>query len=644
MHRGYHTHCKLAIALLLLTAQAVWISAAENSALPAAGPIHFDNDEVEAFVERFFAEQLGPLHVPGASFALVKDAELAFAQGYGLADIEKQTPVVAERTLFDVQSIAKLFTVNAVMQAAERGIVHLDDDVNKHLKTFQVDNAFPEPIRLFHLVTHTSGLEDHGVGITARRESEVTPLGEYLARSLPPRVRPAGRALVYSDCGICLAGYVVESATSMPLAQFVASNVFEPLEMNRTHFLKLPPPLEPDLAMGYSYENGRFVALPHHYHNIWPSSSLMTTATDMAHFMIAHLQDGRYQQTRILREDTARQMHCRQFSHHAKLPGVCFDFFERFENGQRVIEHTGSGSGFVSELLLVPGHQLGYFLAINSSDPRLLNDFRDKFFEQLFPGQRPRAAAPLGAHLRSSTAELAGWYWFNRYDRRTLEKLASLVNGYARVRANLDGTLSVDGRDYVEVEPLLFRGVGDPQPSIAFRSSEDGGDDYLFLDGSPYQRVPWYDAPPFYLGLLTVTVLAFLSACMAWPIRAIARRWRRHDSSPQSIAARLIWPWAGVTSAVNLAALGVIALTLARTELPSVANEFQTGLPWTLVATISVARACAALSLALPCLVTWGWIRGLWSWPARVHFSILSMATISYIWFCIAWNLIPVRF
>ena len=99
------------------------------------------------------------------------------AKGFGWADLAKRTPVIADRTLFDVQSVSKLFTITAVMQATERGFVNFDEDVNRYLKTFQVEPTFSQPVRLFDLMTHTSGLEDQGVGITARRESDWLPLG-----------------------------------------------------------------------------------------------------------------------------------------------------------------------------------------------------------------------------------------------------------------------------------------------------------------------------------------------------------------------------------------------------------------------------------------------------------------------------------
>lgn len=77
--------------------------------------------------------------------------------------------------------------------------------------------------------------------------------------------------------------------------------------MRRSSFLQpAPPHLEDDLAIGYQYLNGSFKSVPYLYLNIAPAASMQTTATDMANFAIAYLLNGRYKNSRILEEDTAR--------------------------------------------------------------------------------------------------------------------------------------------------------------------------------------------------------------------------------------------------------------------------------------------------------------------------------------------------
>jgi CubicO group peptidase (beta-lactamase class C family) len=608
----------------------------------AAGARAFDRGELQAFADQFFAAHMERMRVPGASFAFVHEGQLILAKGFGFADLRRHTPVVAERTLFDVQSVAKLFTVTAIMQAAERGILHLDDEVNSHLTTLQLEPTFAQPVRLFHLMTHTSGLEDQGVGIAARNERDVLPLGEYLARSLPSRVSPPGRVMLYSDCGICLAGYVLERASGVPLARFMDENILSPLEMGRTHFLKLPPQLQADLAVGYSYEQGEYVALPHYYFNIWASSSLMTTATDMARFMIAHLQDGRYEDVRILSEESARQMHRRQFSHHPRLGGVCFDFFEHFQNDQRAIRHTGAGSGFTSELLLLPQHKAGYFLAVNSAHHELLDLFRRQFFDRYFPSSKRPAAAPLPAHARSRAQDLAGWYWFNRYDRRTHQKIDSLVGGYVRVSAHSDGTLSVNGHDFVEIEPLLFDDRrGDSQQRLAFGKDELGNVGYLFFEGSAYEKVPWHNAPPFHLAVLALVVLVFGSVCLVWPAEFLVRRWRREPAAQPALA-RLAWAWTGAACTVNLVGILAVAFVLSFVTRPSVATEFQTGLPLTLRGIIDIATVAAALSLAVPAFALVAFFKRYWSIAARLQVALAALACLAFAWFGTFWRLFAV--
>jgi CubicO group peptidase (beta-lactamase class C family) len=153
----------VAICLAVVTASAKPTAAAlpalsadhssTNQAIPARALA--DPAELEVFLDQLLSRQLAENHIPGASVAVVKDGRLFFAKGYGYANLEQQTPFVADQTLVRVGSVAKLFTWTAVLQLVEQGKLDLNTDVNTYLADFQIPATYPAPITLAHLLTHT---------------------------------------------------------------------------------------------------------------------------------------------------------------------------------------------------------------------------------------------------------------------------------------------------------------------------------------------------------------------------------------------------------------------------------------------------------------------------------------------------------
>lgn len=314
-----------------------------------------NRQEVEAFMDTFFNQELEQEHIPGAVVALVREGEILFTKGYGYANVENQIPVVSDRTLFRVASVSKLFTDTAAMQLYERGLLDLNTDVNRYLKAFQIKNNFPKPMTAAHLLTQTDATSQRLIGIAAPTPAKMLPLETFIPQALPALIYPPGEIYAYSNMGIALLGYLVQSLSGLPFSQYIDQNIFQPLGMNRSSFQQpLPSELKQDLAQGYWYRRGKLQAMPFLYFNIAPAAALSATATDMAHFMIAHLQEGRYQGDRILKTDTARLMHQTHFTYHPQLPGVTYGFHEYLENNLRGIEHTGNSLVTAAALAFIP--------------------------------------------------------------------------------------------------------------------------------------------------------------------------------------------------------------------------------------------------------------------------------------------------
>jgi CubicO group peptidase (beta-lactamase class C family) len=317
------------LALVLMTVAApAGAGLDEGATTPASAYSLGDPQELEAFVDGVLAAQLDEQHIAGAVVVVVQDGKVLLAKGYGFADVEKDVPVDAERTLFRPGSISKLFTWTAVMQLVEQGQIDLDADVNAYLTRFQLPATYPQPITMLDLMAHVPGFEDRSDNLFKSTPEELTSLEDYLDETNPARVYAPGTVPAYSNYGTALAGYIVEQVAGHPYEQYIQENIFQPLGMEHSSFRQpLPAELAPDMSQGYRF-NGQFSAAPFELCQGSPAGALSATGSDMARFMLAHLQDGSYDGGRILGPETARLMQTQSYTFDPGLPGMAHGFIE----------------------------------------------------------------------------------------------------------------------------------------------------------------------------------------------------------------------------------------------------------------------------------------------------------------------------
>jgi CubicO group peptidase (beta-lactamase class C family) len=307
-----------------------------------------DRAEMEAFLDEELGKEMEKHHIAGAAVSVVKDGELFFAKGYGSADLENGIPVDPERTNFRIGSVTKLFTWTAVMQLAEQGKLDLDADINTYLD-FRIPDTYPQPITLKDLMTHTAGFEDRYFEQLALDADDQVPTREWLISHMPARVRPPGDVAAYSNYGTALAGYIVARVSGEPYDQYIQEHILNPLDMvHTTAQSPIPRDLRAQASVGYKYEDGAFQVFPHYLGQpaTVPAGGMQASATDMARFMIAHLQDGRHgdantAEARILNKSTTQQMHSTLYTPDPRLLGTSHGFFDFSDNGQRTIGHSG---------------------------------------------------------------------------------------------------------------------------------------------------------------------------------------------------------------------------------------------------------------------------------------------------------------
>jgi len=166
-------------------------------------------------------------------------------------------------------------------------------------------------------------------------------------------VRPPGYLVVYSNYGAALAGLIVQEVSGMPWEDYIEKNILAPLDMHHTTVRQpVPAALTNDLVTGYLYAGGEFQPQGFEIELKSPAGAMSASATDMARFMIAHLQNGRYGEKRILSETTAKTMHSPLFTNAPGVSPMLYGFWERTPNGERMLEHGGGTFSGVTLLSL----------------------------------------------------------------------------------------------------------------------------------------------------------------------------------------------------------------------------------------------------------------------------------------------------
>jgi len=603
--------------------------------------------DIESFLDGVMPLQLAREDVAGAVISIVKDGKLLFAKGYGYSDVAKKTPVSIDSTMFRPGSVSKLITWTAVMQQVEQGKLDLDRDVNDYLD-FKIPPAYNKPITLRNLMTHTPGFEELAEQLFVADAKDLRPIGDFLKTRVPARIFPPGKIPAYSNYGATVAGYAVERVTGQGFNDYIDEHIFKPLHMTRST-CREPLPGELNGFMSQGYKVASEPAQPFEYVEALPAGSCSATAADMANFMIAHLENGKFEGAQILRPETVELMHTRQFAYRDDMNGMATEFYEETRNGHRIIGHAGDTDYFHTDRHLMPDTHLGFYISYNSmgkgeSSPR--EWVWHRFLDRYFPYTPPTGTAP---DSKQDLASLAGRYLVTRRSETTLLSLFEVVS-QAKVDVNSDGTISVDALKDLNGEPKKFREVGPlhfreegGQEQIAFKR-DDTGRMVLVIDFPffVFQRTPWYESKGFVMTVVGGSAVVVLLALLLWPIGAILRRHYGRPlnlSEPQRRLRLLVR--LGATALLLFLVAFVVFFTEAFEHLSLASPKYDLLLRlFQLIGWIGVIGAAIAIYAAVR-----AWKESSTGTWVRLGNSLLALSCVVLVWFAFAhhvfsWNLL----
>jgi CubicO group peptidase (beta-lactamase class C family) len=623
------------------------IAAASKSAEPDAGTPkthELTAEDLSAFLDGLMPVQIGHADIAGAVVAVVKDGKLLYAKGFGYADVAKKIPVDPETTLFRPGSISKTFAWTAVMQQVELGKLDLDRDVNDYLD-FKIPPAFGKPITLRNIMTHSTGYEETLKDLFLSNDKDLVPIGDYLRVHMPARIFPPGVTPAYSNYATTMAAYVVERVSGQDFNSYVEEHFFKPLNMTHASFRQpLPENLKPSMSQGYILGSGE--PKPFEVVQVAPAGSLSASAVDMTHWMIMHLQNGKYGDVQILKPETAIQMHTRQPGWPDAMHAMCLGFYEQSLNGHRSIGHGGDTVSFHSDMHLLLNDNVGLFMSVNSpgrdqTDLRgtIFTQFMDRYFPEAPVNEPELPTAAQDAH------SVEGSYMVSRRFQTNILAVTAVL-GETKVIADPKGnTISVDGFDGLNGQPKHFREIS----SGVYR--EVGGKDKLAFVKDAIGRPVFYVDYPFMVFLrvdnplnkkgLNLFIIGFSLTVVAlslllWPIGAM---FRSHYGKPLTLdpaAKRLRMLVRLECIAIVIFCVGMVTIVSKVATLAISAEGMDIWIH--LLQVIGVLTSVGALIALLSAFKSWGDSQQ-WLWY-KIWNTLLAFGCVGFFWFIFHWNLL----
>ena len=339
------------------------------------------------------------LHVPGAVLAIVRGDEVIFARGFGVADVEKKTPVTPN-TPFFIGSATKAFTATLVGMLVDEGRMRWDDPVETWLPEFTLKVQSKDPndrATLRDVLSHRTGftrmpLLDMSTGWSSaeilRRASSAEPIAPFRQRFL------------YNNEHYLAAGSAAAVAASTPWDALVKARILAPLGMTATRTSLREAWKDPRTARGYWWDEAgqrlelvTLETLGLNIDGIAPAGSISSTAVDMTAWLRFLLRQGVQDGKALISPASLTTTWTPQIQVGGGT-GYGLGWFVRQWQGQRMIDHGGSITGFSAEVGLLPDSNIGFVVLTNTLSG--LPSIATQLVPQYLLGELPPAASDAG--------------------------------------------------------------------------------------------------------------------------------------------------------------------------------------------------------------------------------------------------------
>jgi len=373
---------------LLFTAPVLFAQEAGQAAKTGQSREGTPDSSITSRVDKFFEKWDKP-DSPGCALGIVKDGQLIYKRGYGMANLDYNIPI-SPKSVFDIASISKQFTAMSILLLAKQGKLSLDDEIQKYLPELP---RYQSPITIRHLVHHTSGIRDYydlfifaGMFYTDVHLTDDDFLG-LIARQKELNFKP-GEEYLYNNSGYFLQGLIVKRVSGKSLREFAEENIFKPLGMNNTYFHDDRTSVVRNRVTGYeARRNGGFAVDIQNNESVG-DGNLFTSVEDL------FLWDQNFYNNKLGGgADLIREQLSTGMLNNGEKTTYAFGLQVEEYKGLKRVRHGGGGSGFRTLMIRFPEQNFSVICLCNETGigvPGLANQVADIFLaDQLKKVQEP---------------------------------------------------------------------------------------------------------------------------------------------------------------------------------------------------------------------------------------------------------------
>jgi CubicO group peptidase (beta-lactamase class C family) len=330
----------------------------------------FVKDSLDNYVNRALTDW----QIPGVAVCVVKDGKVVVMKGFGVKDYDTKEKV-DENTLFMIGSNTKAFTGTALAMLDAEKKLSLDDKVTKWIPEFKLENqAAGEQVIIRDLLCHRIGFRtfqgDFTYWTSNLTRKEVIEKMSHIKATYPFRTTWG-----YTNAAFLTAGEIIPKATGMEWEEFIKTRIFDPLDMKNSLALSKDFGKAANKCSPYTKAEGKLVKIPFCYiDNLAPAGSIGSSVSDMSHWVMMHLNAGKYDGKQIVPLSALNQTYLphsilgnggqRFNTGHFSLYGL--GWFLQEYCGKKIISHTGGVNGFVTSVTLIPEEKLGIIVFTNT--------------------------------------------------------------------------------------------------------------------------------------------------------------------------------------------------------------------------------------------------------------------------------------